>query len=306
LAGAVASIQYYGQELIATGGHGASFQYALHSSYPSRGLPSSECDNPTEAGSKSDDAGAKGDPKLSPWLSSSSSGIMGFSTNSPTQIATRVNMAYYVPENDTSDFSGNCAPYWQTGKGFVDGGISWFILNKWITLGVNVGGTFYPNILAFDARFEIPRDVENMDVTLVAYLSRRLQQEIFYDPRSGAETIKPRGAAKTPGFTNVSQAPVTRIFTDSAWGTAVGVITPPSTDPHETQAPWLYTTTNDDIVAPPNYTFVYRNVASQHIFADLHAGDVVDTHTYFIIGSVKNIEATTLALCHVWGTCGKN
>jgi hypothetical protein len=302
LAGAVASIKYNGQELIATGGHGASFQYALHPSYPSRGLAASECDNPTEAGSKPDDAAAPG----APWLSQSTSGIIGIWSTpaSPSpQIATKVNLAYYVPAGTASDFNGNCAAYTVARGGFVDGKVSSFILDKWITLGATFNGTFFPNVIRFDARIEIPRDTEQMDVTLVAYLSRLFQDEIFFDPRTNTQVVKVRGQALQSGFVNISTAPVTRIFADRSWRTAVGVLAPPSAlGARETRAPLLYTATNADFSAS-NYSFVFRNVASQHYFSGLSRGESVETHSYFVVGSVAEVKAAAKAFCKQWRSC---
>ncbi len=310
LAGAVASIKYYGQELIATGAHGSSFGYVLHPYYPSENFPISECDNPTEVGSKGDDSIdlAKNGLLGAPWLGHSSTAIMSYwsgMAGSVPQIATQTNLANFLLPSDTSEFNNeSCARYSVANGGHVGNVNSFFILQKWMTLGMTVNGKYHHNILAFDSLVQVPHDVEQLDVSLVGYLTRRLNTEILYDPLSNKRYVRSTGESRSaPPFQYNSRAPVVRIFSDAAWGTAIGVIVSPFLLSKENIFPRTYTLTNEDFPPNPNYTYIYRNIAAQQNYQNLKAGDKVEGHAYFVIGSVSEIEAISVEFCKQWGPC---
>jgi hypothetical protein len=244
----------------------------------------------------------------SPWLGWSHSAIRDQRVNvygAVQQIETHINMAYYVGENDVSDFAGDCSRYWQRNGHTVAGQVSNFYLDKWMTLGATVAGRFFPNILYVDSRVTVPRPVEDMDVTLVAYMSALFTDEFIYDPVKNVLTQKTRGQPlKDPTFHNSDVSPTMRIFSDRARGTAFGVITHPD-DKKDFGPSTVYTMTESDIVHPPNYTFVYRNVASQHYFSGLDGVQkkYADSHTSFAIGSVERLKEIARAYCTEWKLC---
>jgi hypothetical protein len=300
LAGGIASIKYRGQELIATGGHGASFQFALHPTYPyytaptwSGGFAPTECDNPTEAGTQSD---GLAEP-LSPWMAQSSSVVQRFDQNSRQYASTQVNMAYFVPEGESSSYNSSCAPYWAGNGGYVKGKTSGFILTKHAALGRTIAGQMFPNVLTVDTSIHVPRAVSKMDSVLVAYLTSRLKNQLIYYPVTGQMWIKP-----VPVADNASVSPLVRIYADDAWGTAIGVLVPPKTmSVHESGLPRIYTANNAEIAAVPGYNYIFRNIAAMHYFEGIPANSDVHVHSYWVIGSVDEIKAAAQAFCQEWG-----
>ncbi len=309
LAGAIASVKYKGHELIATGGHGASFQYSVHPSYPSRGLKASECDNPTEAGNQEDYR--NGDIAL-PALNPSSTGIISYgstrSSDGRSQIGAQVNMAYFTPENVRSLYEGDCSNYSASKLGYVRGKNSNFILSKWVTMGRTINGRSYPHVLQFDAKIDLPRGVEDMDVILVAYLTRMMTKEILVDPRNNQIYRKRRGEARNnPAFTNSTTAPVARIFSNDGEDIAIGVLVPNrKIDPKESKVPTNYTTTDADfgsVNTSGEQYFQFSNAASQHFYKNLAQGTSVEQHALFVVGSVSEISQIAREYCQELGGC---
>ena len=100
LAGAIASVKVNNKEFITSGGHGAAFQYAFHAWQ--KGKAATECYNPTQAGTRQDDAG-----QPPPYHGPSTSALYTMARSGST-IRTAVRPAMFVTLADTKPGWGDC------------------------------------------------------------------------------------------------------------------------------------------------------------------------------------------------------
>jgi hypothetical protein len=100
LGGAIASLRVNDKEFIASGGHGSALQWAFHAW--DDGKAASECYNPTEAGSRPDDASPP------PYHGPSTSLISQFSHTGTASVSAQSQPAMYVPLSMTAHWYGGC------------------------------------------------------------------------------------------------------------------------------------------------------------------------------------------------------
>ena len=103
LAGAIASIKVNDHEFVQSGGHGAASQWNI--TRWGAGENASECWNPTQAGSTTDDRG-----KTTPYHGPSSSSLFSMQKTSSSSIESSSRLAYFVPFGEVSAYDGCTRP----------------------------------------------------------------------------------------------------------------------------------------------------------------------------------------------------
>ncbi len=120
LAGAISSIKVNNHEFVQSGGHGAASQWNVTRWGVNESA--SECWNPNQAGSTTDDRGAK-----TPYHNPSSSTLFSHKKVSSTTIEADSRLAYFVPFGETSSYDGCTRPK----TGTIDDLLSpWWLKHK--------------------------------------------------------------------------------------------------------------------------------------------------------------------------------
>ncbi len=297
LAGSITSIRYKNAEIITSGGHGAAAQMALHDwSNGTRDFSQggkivtikdrpNECNNPTEAGNRTNDVGYN-----FPWNGPSSSylkymgtfissGFPGiYSQNSPVD---------YTPPNSWSEDSGYGHCY-NTKGWFRD-----YVLEKKIVLGYKN----LRNVAKIEYDITIGENSDHFDATFVMYLTRYFSREYRYDVEKNLTVYKPRAfALSTPGkaganlcFDNTAQAPLFPIFSDPTLGLSVALVPIKSASPGVTHIQG-YTATNHDFYAP-NYLYKFRNISQQLVAQNVWKGQKLNFTMYLFVGGLDEVKA---------------
>lgn len=174
LAGAIASVKHGGKEYIGSGGHGSVFQWAIRST--PRATPQfTECYNPTQAGSVSDDEKA-----TAPYHEDSTSWLAEFTKTGPSQFHANSRLAMFVPLGERSNYDG-CDPSLQQPQRtpFVEG-----LSPYWLKNDVSVSG----NVIKLGGTVDIEEDHgAQMSSTVVAYTQRDFSRQLSY--RGNGQTI---------------------------------------------------------------------------------------------------------------------
>lgn len=174
LGGALASLRVNDKEFLASGGHGSALQWAFHAW---NGPAASECYNPTQAGSRRDDAGPP------PYHGPSTSALYEQAATGASSIRTTSRLAMYVPLSMTTPGYGGChARDYQPNRSPYTFGLSPYWLTTRVQLGPEGGLTNLDNVVRLHARLtsEDAR-YEHFDGVLVAYLQRDFTATFHYD-----------------------------------------------------------------------------------------------------------------------------
>jgi hypothetical protein len=229
LAGAIASLKLNGREYIASGGHGSSLQWAFHAWRA--GTSATECYNPTQAGSRSDDAGKP------PYHGPSTSALYVHRTTSASTITAQLRPAMYIPLSSPDPGSGGCrASDVQPNRSPYTFGLSPYWLSTQVSLAPDNGRPDLDNVVRLTARLTSEDQLyANFDGLLVAYLQRAFSDAFAVDLGSGA--LQDRGPA-APG----TNRPVVRCTPDRT--ACLGMYFHPSAMP----SAYYYTLTNGPTV----------------------------------------------------------
>jgi len=174
LGGALASLRVNDKEFLASGGHGASLQWAFHAW---NGGGATECYNPTQGGSRPDDAGPP------PYHGPSTSALYE-QTASGASLRTTSRLAMYVPLSMTTPGYGGCqARDYQPDRSPYTFGLSPYWLNTTVRLAPDHGLSNLDNVVQLTAQLT-SEDVRyaHFDGVLVAYLQRDFTRTFAYDP----------------------------------------------------------------------------------------------------------------------------
>lgn len=179
LAGAIASVKVAGKEYIASGGHGSALQYAFHAWHA--GASASECYNPTQAGSRLDDANT-----TAPFHGSSTSFLYRM-TRSGTTISTASRPAMFIEATDGDPGWNRCqATDYQPDRWPFTEGLSPYRLETTIRMAPDHGLGDMGNAIQIDATLHSEDDLyAEFDAVLVAYLQRDFTATYLHDPASG-------------------------------------------------------------------------------------------------------------------------
>jgi hypothetical protein len=268
LGGAIASLRVNDKEFIASGGHGAALQWAFHAW--DDGKAASECYNPTQAGSRPDDAGPP------PYHGPSTSLISRLARTGTATVSTRSQPAMYVPLSMTTPGYGGChsadlqprtAPY--------NDGLSPYSLNTSVSLAPGNGLANLPNVARVNARLTASgRKYPNLDAVFVGYLQRD-----FTDTYSYAGGTLTTRKADAPG----TLAPVLKCTHDHAY--CLGMYFPASS------MPGAYYYTQDD---RPNAYNGLAGAYTEQVTVPAH--DVGTYRIYLAVGNLARVESTLDAL----------
>jgi hypothetical protein len=208
LAGAIASVKVGSKEYIASGGHGAAFQWNFHAD-PTLKV-GTECYNPTEAGTEADDITNQWYStypidktrlwNVTPYHGPSTSAILAWPTtwngnrvNTLTQKSTSITsrLAMYKPqgytgvrcENTPADFPKRI-PYNISGQSTDTRTLSPFILRK--SVDMDVLGKGYENVFRVNADLTIEPDSfmagrNRNNSVLIAYLQEEFTDMNYVD-----------------------------------------------------------------------------------------------------------------------------
>jgi len=283
LAGSIVSLQYKGYEFIDSGGHGASFQYAAHFYKNDDASDQTECQNPTEAGSRTDDAG-----QSYPYHLQSSSAIIspawggwGFgSSNSTGIIWSQSNMANY--ENPSTANPRCVVP---TGTTIPTN----TILSKAVNLGGFFNNEFLPNVLIFRAWVNPNKSYDRFQIRLIAYLTSFMTQSYDYDAQNNI--LLPVGSGSSTGTH-------ARINSDAATGRAIGVIEGSPLSSKEYSTP-MWNRTGVDPASRANF----RVLAADRRFRNVVTSESLTDYTFFAVGSVGEVETQLSKICKAIGSC---
>jgi hypothetical protein len=187
LGGAIASVKVGGFEYIASGGHGAAFQWALH--HPSSAYGAlDECNNPTQAGTI-------GDGLLYPtrqYHGPSRSAVLFRPQNTNTQSITQSRLAVWLQQGEVSGYDSpppsppgyRCTASYTAGSTERIYGLS----DTWLTQTVQLapGPRFAdrPNVFSVRGQIGTSDSAKAFDGFLIAYLRREFKQLYSYNPAS--------------------------------------------------------------------------------------------------------------------------
>lgn len=180
LAGALASLKVGDKEYIASGGHGASLQYAFHAWQA--GEQATECYNPTQAGSRLDDMGFE-----PPFHGPSTSALYRLATTGTT-IRTAVRPAMYMERGDKTLGWNSCAAAdHQPNRQPYSAGLSPYWLSTEVRMAPDHGLAGLENVIKLSAVLDSEDEYhEHFSAVLVAYLQRDFTATYTYDPATGA------------------------------------------------------------------------------------------------------------------------
>lgn len=277
LAGAIASIKVNGKEFIASGGHGSALQYALHAH------GTSECYNPTEAGSKTDDArpGYTNAPYHGPSTSS-----LYYLTGTSNQISTSNRMAFYIPTGSRSEWDG-CTPNYPAGSPY-NLGLSPYLVTKTVKVGVRTETGTLQNVITFDAtvNVESPETSSNYDAVLIAYLQDDFNTYFKFNPATGvAQYITLQQISANPNV-GTSSDPV--IISTGNGSYAIGIYSPRllNTQFNESRIYYLGYSPGTGTYPHRNYTLQTTNYAS-----NIQPGALYYKN-YFAVGNLERVKST--------------
>jgi hypothetical protein len=187
LGGAVASVKVDGREYIASGGHGSALQWAFHAWRA--GTSATECYNPTQAGSRVDDAGGP------PWHGPSTSALYVHQRAGPATIRTESRPAMYISRADPNPGFGGChASDFQPATSPFTFGLGPYWLKTAVALTPDSHAP--DNVIRLSSELTSEDSLrDNFDGVLVAYLQRRFTDSFSVDPRTGAVTGRDVSAA---------------------------------------------------------------------------------------------------------------
>jgi hypothetical protein len=186
LAGAIASVKVNGKEYIASGGHGSALQYAFHAW--TAGGASTECYNPTQAGTRLDDADV-----AAPYHGPSTSALYQMRRTGAT-IETASRPAMFIERSDAKEGWGNCrATDYQPDRAPFTFGLSPYWLTTTIRMAPDHGLDGLDNVIKLSAKLDSEDDLyAGFDAVMVAYLQRDFVDTYLYnratrglDPFSG-------------------------------------------------------------------------------------------------------------------------
>jgi hypothetical protein len=184
LGGAIASLKVNRREYIASGGHGGALQWAFHAWRA--GTSATECYNPTQAGSRLDDAGGP------PWHGPSTSALYVHQQVGASSVRTESRPAMYIERADPNPGFGGCrAGDYQPDRVPYSFGLSPYWLRTSVGLGPENGVGGLDNVIRMSAALTSEDDVyPNFDGLLVAYLQRRFTDTFTLDPGSGRLSVR--------------------------------------------------------------------------------------------------------------------
>ena len=275
LGGAIASLRVNDKEFISSGGHGSSLQWAFHAW--DDGKAASECYNPTQAGSRPDDAGPP------PYHGPSTSLISRLAHTGTATVSTRSRLAMYVPLSMQAPGYGGChaTDYQQDVSPYTEG-LSPYSLSTAVRLAPDNGLANLSNVARVDATLtSSDRKYPNFDAVFVSYLQRD-----FTDSYSYADGRLTRREIGAPG----TLSPVLKCTHDHAY--CLGVYFPASS----MRGAYYYT--QDE--APNTYNGM-AGAYTEQITAPAHNVGGTGTRSltyraYLAVGNLDRVKSTLDAL----------
>ena len=278
LSGAIASLKVAGKEYIASGGHGAALQYTFHA-WQADTPSGSECYNPTQAGTRMDDAGQQ-----APWHAPSTSALYQMSATQNT-ISTASRPAMFITladpgtGADPSALSGTCvASTYQSNSSPYTSGLSPY----WLTTQVQLGASGLSNVIRLSATLSSQDTIyQHFDGVLIAYLQQDFTANYQVDPATGATTALQSTAASTE--------PTERCTADGAY--CLGVYVRAAAMP----TAYYYVMTRD----PDAANGMFGEYTSQITVptSSFGSGSQLNYETYLIVGTRRRV-ASTIAQLH--------
>lgn len=197
LAGAIASLRWNGHEFINTSDHGRELQSAC--SFDNTPAANGETFNPTEAGSRDDDAGTNSTSRLIELVADGN------------RLHTKTQMAFWLAPGERSD--GQLARNTNT--------LSDYLLTKDVTIGFGR----WPQVLDYRVTFSVPTNathVFNQFEALTGYMPPEFNHFWEFNPNTGK--LEPLSAG--PGEI---KNPVVLATADGKF--AMGIFSPPQNQP---------------------------------------------------------------------------
>lgn len=318
LAGAITSIRYKGFELIASGGHGAAAQMALHdwsngqrlfrkvyddgaeAYFYTKDRPN-ECGNPTEAGNTANDL-----YQAFPYHGPSSSYLAQFGSGIDSQSGNPViwsenHPVDYTPLNQWSEDSGYGQCLNEEGQWFRG-----YELHKNIELGFPYAGGQLKNVVRVRYQVKTGRASDHFDAKFVLYLSRYFSNEHRYIRGQGLMVAKPRGFALETRdsdqarfcYNNSTLGKVVPVFSDVTGNMAVAMVMLDKFNNSKVTAAEGYTQTQFDYYAP-QYDHRFRNIGQRVVAANVNAGEWFNHETILVFGSLAELPGKIEAICSV-------
>jgi hypothetical protein len=187
LAGAIASVKVAGYEYIASGGHGAAFQWAFH--HDAANSPYlNECNNPTQAGTRSDGTGRA----IYQYHGPSTSAVLSRPAATLSRSVTTSRMAMWLKNGEISEFDSplpappgyKCVASYPSGSAELNFGLSDYWLENTLQMAPGPYFSDRPNVFSVSARLSTTDASRLFDGFLVAYLRSEFTQLYNYDPVS--------------------------------------------------------------------------------------------------------------------------
>jgi hypothetical protein len=188
LAGAIASVKVAGYEYIASGGHGAAFQWAFHHDAPNSPALD-ECKNPTQAGTRSDG----GDRGPFQYHGPSTSAVLWRPAASTTRSVTASRLAMWLKNGERSDYNP-CVASYPAGSVAATYALSEMWLENTIQMAPGPYFADLPNVFSVEASLTTTLASRRFDGFLIAYLRREFTRLYNYDP-SGKRLVHYAGPA---------------------------------------------------------------------------------------------------------------
>lgn len=247
------------------------------------GQAPSECKNPTEAGSESDDA-SQDFPHHGP-----SSSFIKTWWSDGRSIDTLTSLVDYHPPGPQPSLdygNGSCvnnSP--QPGR------------DVWLEKHVRLNPQGISNSFTVEALLKYPFDVDNADITFLMYLSRSFTREYIFDISRNRLIRKLRGQTRkfnssseiNECFSNGTGSGAARIMTDDSLDLAVGVVSEPVVD-----GVMNFSQTERDYV---KQYFKYRNLATIQNYKKVKAGTPLVLKTHIFVGSLENVKQKITKFC---------
>lgn len=287
LAGAIASVKINEVEFIASGGHGAAFQWALHAH------DAGECYNPTEAGSKTDDRRPNWDTP--PYHGPSTSYLYSVAGSS-TQFQTVNRPAFYVPAGERSDYDG-CTPSYPAGLPY-DQNLSPYMIRKTVKVGRDSNPLNLDNIVTISTNITVenPERSTNFDAVLIAYLQEQFNTFYKYDPVSGlTEKVDLNTYATNPGI-GVSTKPIIISTADGRY--AMGLFVPPALNMVNQETPLYYLGYSSG--NNPSYPFQNQTLQVTYYAKNIEPGEL-QYKSYWAVGNLERVKNTLTTLYNSLG-----
>ncbi|MCK2218388.1 hypothetical protein MF672_032025 [Actinomadura sp. ATCC 31491] len=281
LAGAIASVKVNDKEFISSGGHGAAFQYAFHAWQ--KGGEASECYNPTQAGSRQDDA-----DQPPPYHGPSTSALYTMA-GSGASIRTAGRPAMFVTLADTKPGWGGCrSADFQDKRSPFTMGLSPYWLQTEVELAPDHDAPELENV--FRAAATLTSDDErheHFDGVLVAYLQPDFTKVFSYGLTTGR--LSPE-----PADSRASKDPMVRCTGDGDYCLGMYV------KPEVLGAKGYYYT----MTRPPmdyNGHFQENTIQVTSPGGAVDKGDKLHYETYVVVGNKSRVERTMTQLHRAFG-----